>query len=70
MIYYDFTQSEEIKQQMEKDVDEVGKIARSIKSKIEVLDKEVRLNAMCLDKVWLQGYFLLPTFVFLLLSRT
>lgn len=26
---------------MEKDVDEVGKIARSIKSKIEELDKEV-----------------------------
>lgn len=27
---------------MEKDVDEVGKIARSIKSKIEELDKEVK----------------------------
>jgi archaellum component FlaC len=26
---------------MEKDVDEVGKIARSIKSKLEELDKEV-----------------------------
>jgi len=30
-----------IKQRMEKDVDEVGKIARSIKSKLEELDKEV-----------------------------
>ncbi|KAJ6854903.1 hypothetical protein NC651_039766 [Populus alba x Populus x berolinensis] len=29
-----------IKQRMEKDVDEVGKIARSIKSKLEELDKE------------------------------
>ncbi|KZV28401.1 syntaxin-132-like [Dorcoceras hygrometricum] len=34
----------EIKQQMEKDVDEVGKLARSIKSKIEVLDKENLAN--------------------------
>lgn len=31
-----------IKQRMEKDVDEVGKVARSIKSKIEELDREVR----------------------------
>lgn len=31
-----------LKQQMEKDVDEVGKIARSIKSKLEGLDREVR----------------------------
>lgn len=30
---------------MEKDVDEVGKIARSLKSKIEELDKEV--NDFC-----------------------
>lgn len=34
-----------IKQHMEKDVDEVGKIARFIKSKIEELDKEVRIRA-------------------------
>ncbi|XP_073066816.1 syntaxin-132-like [Primulina eburnea] len=33
-----------IKQRMEKDVDEVGKIARSIKSKIEALDKENLAN--------------------------
>lgn len=32
-----------IKQRMEKDVDEVGKISRFIKAKIEELDKEVRL---------------------------
>ncbi|MFS7977505.1 hypothetical protein Hanom_Chr10g00904781 [Helianthus anomalus] len=31
-----------IKQRMEKDVDEVGKIARFIQSKIEELEKEVR----------------------------
>lgn len=30
-----------IKQRMEKDVDEVGKISRFIKSKIEDIDKEV-----------------------------
>lgn len=30
-----------IKQRMEKEVDEVGKVARSVKSKIEELDKEV-----------------------------
>lgn len=30
-----------IKKRMEKDVDEVGKIARSVKSKVEELDKEV-----------------------------
>ncbi|KAJ9131892.1 hypothetical protein P3X46_034795 [Hevea brasiliensis] len=33
-----------IKQRMEKDVDEVGKIARSVKSKIEELDKENLAN--------------------------
>lgn len=33
-----------IKQRMEKDVDEVGKVARSIKSKIEELDREVRAH--------------------------
>ncbi|WCJ43614.1 Syntaxin-132 [Euphorbia peplus] len=33
-----------IKQRMEKDVDEVGKIARSVKSKIEELDKENLTN--------------------------
>ncbi|CAI9783366.1 unnamed protein product [Fraxinus pennsylvanica] len=33
-----------IKQQMEKDVDEVGKISRSIKSKIEELDRENLAN--------------------------
>ncbi|KAL2456341.1 putative Syntaxin [Abeliophyllum distichum] len=33
-----------IKQRMEKDVDEVGKISRSIKSKIEELDKENLAN--------------------------
>lgn len=32
-----------IKQRMEKEVDEVGKVARLIKSKIEELDREVRL---------------------------
>ena len=32
-----------IKQRMEKDVDEVGKISRFIKGKIEELDREVRL---------------------------
>lgn len=31
-----------IKQRMEKEVDEVGKIARFVKSKIEELDREVR----------------------------
>lgn len=31
-----------IKQRMEKEVDEVGKVARSIKSKIEELDREVK----------------------------
>lgn len=31
-----------IKQRMEKDVDEVGKIARFIKSKIEAVDRDVR----------------------------
>lgn len=30
-----------IKQRMEKDVDEVGKVARFVKSKVEELDKEV-----------------------------
>lgn len=30
-----------IKQRMEKDVDEVGKIARFIKSKIEEIDRDV-----------------------------
>ncbi|XP_073157818.1 syntaxin-132-like [Henckelia pumila] len=34
----------EIKQRMERDVDEVGKIARTIKSKFEVLDKENLAN--------------------------
>ena len=34
--------SEAIKQRMERDVDEVLKIAWSIKSKIEELDKDVR----------------------------
>lgn len=30
-----------IKQRMEKDVDEVGKVARSVKTKVEELDREV-----------------------------
>lgn len=34
---------------MEKDVDEVGKIARSIKAKVEELDKEVRLFVAALS---------------------
>lgn len=35
-----------IKQRMEKDVDEVGQITRSVKSKIEELDREVRSSAI------------------------
>lgn len=54
-----------IKQRMEKDVDEVSKVARFIKSKIEGLDKEVsNINFHLLSLVlvcffWLQYIFLI-----------
>lgn len=35
-----------IKQQMQKDIDEAGKIARLTKSKLEELDQDVRLPHM------------------------
>lgn len=38
-----------IKQKMEKDVDEVSRIARFIKSKIEALDREVRIKKKFLN---------------------
>ncbi|KAG6401644.1 hypothetical protein SASPL_138508 [Salvia splendens] len=39
-----------IKKRMEKDVDEVGKIARTIKLRIEELDKELMFEYMALKK--------------------
>lgn len=46
-----------IKKRMEKDVDEVGKIARTIKLRIEELDKEVKKCVACLIVVLLTEFF-------------
>lgn len=48
--------SEAIKQRMQKDVDEVQKIARAIKSKIEELDKDVWLLLLC-STLWTSVVF-------------
>lgn len=46
-----------IKQTMEKDVDVVGKIARTIKSKIEQLDREARQYIACLVEILAFRFF-------------
>lgn len=45
-----------IKKRMEKDVDEVGKIARTIKLRIEELDKEVKKCVACLIVVYILNF--------------
>lgn len=57
---------EAIKQRMEKDVDEVGKVARLVKSKIEELDREVKsLAAFVQVDCWIK----ITNLVFLLVAE-